>query len=107
MPPEATATASALPEPETVRLSRATWHQTNGRAWSEDLSHDAPDAITHVYQDATDGDSTYTITVTTRWTARWETLDGSAGGVVPFFRYSESAVDLDVDEVQPVVIEQS
>lgn len=91
----------------TVTPSPSTWHATNGRPWMEDPPDDAPEPITHVYQDATEGDSMRTITVTTRWTARWSTLDGSLGGVVPFFRYSESAVDLDVDEVQSVVVEQS
>ena len=84
----------------------AGWYATNGRAWSENPPEGGAEPITHVYQDATDGDDRTTITVTTRWTARWS-VPGGGGGVVPFFRYSESTVDLDVDEVQPVIIDQS
>lgn len=83
------------------------WYATNGRPWREHPPDSAPEPITHVYEDATDGDSTLTIDVDTRWVARWETLDGSDGGTIPFFRYSSSSVDLDVDEVQSVVIDQS
>lgn len=90
----------------TVTPSATSWHATNGRPYMADPPDDATEPIVHVYEDATPGDDVRTITVTTRWTARWETLDGSLGGVVPFFRYSTSTVDLDVDEVQSVVIEQ-
>lgn len=90
----------------TVTPAGGGWYASNGREWAQHPPADAAEPIVHVYQDATEDTSPYRIDVTTRWTARWETLDGSQGGVVPFFRYSDDGVDLDVDQVQAVVTEQ-